>query len=424
MKNSVLSRLWLGLFVALLSACNLNSPQGTTDQTISGVPVVEIISPAPNNTYLEGVGVSIQASVSNAGADIARVEFTMDNTIVGTAESPNTAGSAIFSVSQRWTATGEGEHTAGVTAFRADGTSSAPVTVSFTVIRQAAVASATPQPDNNGQSASETTGGGGQATQRPAATATSAQPTEVPPTDAPAATPTPSVPMITVNQGVGVNVRSGPSTLFNPALAQLPAAATAEIIAVNPNRDWYRIQTPAVTGWVFSSNVTTSGDLSTLPIEQGPPLPTAVPPTAVPPTVPPVGGITGGSCSGSVAGASNLCVVSVVMNGGGQPFCGTATNVVVTVGNNGGAATGTGFFVTATITRADNSTVFTNTNSTSNIIQPGGNTAVTVGGSVFTHMTGGGQTFRVTITFNANGNADTNTADSTYSTTYVLGGTC
>jgi hypothetical protein len=423
MKRSLLSRLLLGLMMFVIAACTLTSPQGPAPQTISGVPVVEIISPAPNNTYLEGVGVSIQASVSNAGADIARVEFEVDDAIIGTAESPNAAGAAIFSVSQRWTAAGEGEHTVGVTAFRADGSSSAPVTVSFTVIGQAELATATPQPTTGSQSSGGTTNGGGQSTQAPTARPTDSEPTEVPATDPPAATATPSGPMLTTN--IGINVRSGPSTLFNPPLGGLAAGATAEILATNPGRDWYKIRYFSADGWVFSGNVTTSGDLSNLPVEQGPPLPTAVPATAVPPTATGAGGgITGGSCSGSVAGGSNLCVVSVVINGGGQPFCGTPTTVVVTVGNNGGAATGTGFFVTATITRADNSTVFTNTNSTSSIIQPGGNTAVTVGGNPFTHMNGGGQTYRVTITFNPNGNSDTNTADSTYSTTYVLGGTC
>src|SRR5438045_4099177 len=102
MKQSLLSRLWLGLIVVLLPACTLTAPStGPGQQTISGAPVVEIISPAPNNTYLEGVGVSIQASVTNAGTDIARVEFTIDNAIIGTADSPNAAGAAVFSVSQR-----------------------------------------------------------------------------------------------------------------------------------------------------------------------------------------------------------------------------------------------------------------------------------------------------------------------------------
>jgi hypothetical protein len=77
-----------------------------------------------------------------------------------------------------------------------------------------------------------------------------------------------------------------------------------------------------------------------------------------------------------------------------------------------------------TVTRSDNSTVFQDTQPTSNIIQPGGTTSVTLGGNIFTHMNGSGQTYRVTITFNPNGNADLNPTDSTFSTTYVLGGTC
>lgn len=419
MKSSLITRLWLGLLlVAVMPACTLIAPGQDTVQTFSGPPVLEIVAPAPNNTYLEGVGVNIQVSVSNAGPDIARVEFSVDDTVVGTSESPNTAGSAVFSITHRWTAEGEGEHTASVTAFRADNTSSAPVMVSFNVLAQAALAEETDEPTTSNETSGGGTNGGGQATQRPTTQPTPEPTTAVPPTDPPAATATPSGPMLTTN--TGINVRSGPSVLFNPPLGGLAAGATAEILATNPSRDWYKIRYFSADGWVFSSNVTTSGDLSNLPIEQGPPLPTAAPTTVVLPTATTGTGTTtttggtGGNGANLIANAPSFSTA---------PFCGVGYVISVNIVNTGNQPTGTGFFVIARVTGTGDTYPIEVNTAVSAIIQPQQNFVAQL--PQITPVKVGGQTYTVTISLDPNNQVvETNDGDNTSTATYVLGGTC
>ncbi len=129
--RSTQRRFLIGL-IALLAGCTLNS--APSNQPVSGEPVVRIVSPQPNATYLEGVAVNIQATVSNAGADIDRVEIVVDGSTVATVPSPNADGATMFNATYGWSAAGVGTHTLGVTAYRSDGTSSAPASVEITVI--------------------------------------------------------------------------------------------------------------------------------------------------------------------------------------------------------------------------------------------------------------------------------------------------
>jgi hypothetical protein len=282
------------MLTVLLAACNLGNSgtQGGSQSVISGAPVVRIAAPLPNATYLEGVSVNIQAAVSNAGADIDRVEISIDGTVAATLPKPNSAGTPTFSVAQTWTATGAGQHSVAVTAFRADGSSSAPATVNVTVVSQSAQATATPGTGSTGDNGSQPTQGtsgtsgdnGAQQVQPTAGpTATPAPPTETPP---PAATDTPSRPQVTFSQGV--NLRSGPSIKFNPPVGSYATGQTADIIAKTQAGDWYKVQGTNGAGWVTAQFVTVSGDAGAIPIDNGPPIPadtaTPVPFTAVPPT--------------------------------------------------------------------------------------------------------------------------------------------
>lgn len=287
----MVKRALLGGLLLILAACNLNMAPNNSSLTITGVPVVQIISPLPNAAYLDGVPVNIQALVSNAGPDIARVEITVDNVAIASLESPNTAGAASFSVAQSWTAEGEGQHAITVTALRADGTSSTPITVTVSVVDQLSPGSqpeATEEPssDNNGDTntaSSNNTDGAAQV--RPTAVA---QPTDPPePTDRPEPTntPTPDKPMATFT--TGVNVRRGPDVLFEPPIGSFAAADSAEILAVNPERTWYKVRYYNAEGWVFGNLLTTSGNIDNLPTDAGPPKPTLTP-TPIPVTPTPV----------------------------------------------------------------------------------------------------------------------------------------
>ncbi|MEO8611831.1 MAG: SH3 domain-containing protein [Chloroflexota bacterium] len=291
------------MLMVMLSACNLGNSgaQGNSQGVISGAPVVRIAAPLPNATYLEGVSVNIQAAVSNAGADIDRIEISIDNAVAATLPKPNTAGTPTFSVAQTWTATGAGQHSIAVTAFRADGSSSAPATVNVTVVSQSTQATATPatsDANGNGSQATQGTSGdnGSQQVQPTAGpTATPAPPTETPP---PAATNTPSKPQATFSQGV--NLRSGPSTKFNPPVGSYATGQTADIIAKTTAGDWYKVQGTNGAGWVFAQYVTVSGDAAAIAIDNGPPIPADTPAFTATPVATAVPATTANLVLGSV----------------------------------------------------------------------------------------------------------------------------
>ncbi len=97
----------------------------------------------------------------------------------------------------------------------------------------------------------------------------SGQPATQPPssTAAPTLTSTPSVPMVAPTSS-NVNCRSGPDVAYD-AVSALMLGQTAEIKGRNDDSSWWYIADPANPGqlcWVAASVVTTSGNLSGLPI--------------------------------------------------------------------------------------------------------------------------------------------------------------
>ena len=141
----------------------------------------------------------------------------------------------------------------------------------------------------------------GQAATTPAASEegadVAATPEEVPaaanplvPTDAveiPTATPV-SKPQVQASNGL--NVRGGPGTAY-AVVGALNSGEQAEIIAKNPEGDWWEVNLPTGgTGWVYGPLVQATGDTSSVAvatnIPAAPPTPTPAPiaeaPTAVP----------------------------------------------------------------------------------------------------------------------------------------------
>src|SRR3954462_13016999 len=124
-------RLLIALLI-LLTGCTLNNVVAP-NETITGAPTVRILSPQPNATYMEGVAVNLQATVSNAGKDLDRVEIVIDGSTVATLNQPNPNAAASFNVTHGWSAAGIGAHSINVVAYRPDGSSSDPATVAITV---------------------------------------------------------------------------------------------------------------------------------------------------------------------------------------------------------------------------------------------------------------------------------------------------
>lgn len=333
MLRKMTGRSSLFLVIILLAACNLlTAPSNQT--AISGPPVVQIAAPPPNASYLENVTVNIQALISNAGTDIERIEIVVDEQIVDTLKAPNPGGAASFSIAKTWTASGAGSHTIGVTAFRADDSSSAPATVTVNVVSQETSPTIEPTASSNTQSQSggnQQSGGNSTNSQtRPTATQTTPpKPTDPP---APAASNTPNTPFITVNQGI--NVRSGPSTKFNPVLGTMKQGDTAPLLGKSTDGSWLKIQYyNSNNAWVFAQYVTASIDVGQLAVDPGPPVPTdtAVPPTAVPATPVPTSAPT----------TANIVLGNVGFN---PPLaaCGQTIAITVDVANLGQQATDRG----------------------------------------------------------------------------------
>lgn len=318
---------WLTLpLLALLAACNLLAAPDAGEQTVfSGPPAVRLASPLPNAVYMEGVTVNIQAQITNAGPDIDRVEVVVDGTIIAALQNPNAAGAPAFSIAQAWPAAGAGPHSISVTAFRADGASSPPATVSITVVSSAQMQPTnTPAPAGGQPTPAPTDAQGNQGAQT--APTNPPPPTEPPP---PTLTPTPSKPTATFIQGV--NVRAGPSTLFNPPIGSFAANQTTDILARTPAGDWYKVRYYNGEGWVFGQLLTVSGDQSQIPVDPGPPPPTLTP-TPIPVTPTPV------TTANLVAGNFRFEP--------GSPQCNQTFNIFLDVANLGTGPTASGGTIT------------------------------------------------------------------------------
>jgi uncharacterized protein YraI len=387
------------LLPLMLAGCNLNqSPAGEEIAAISGVPVVRITSPQPAAIFREGVNVPIQAQISNAGADIQRVDLLIDGNVGRTFEAPNSAAAPAFSVTDTWTATGPGPHTIDVIAYRADGSSSVSVQVSVTVIADTVIETEEPSPTSAGQAAS---------TQTRATTAQAgSQPSNTPAPTTPPATATSSRPSVTTTQGL--NVRSGPGTIFNPPIGSLAANTTVDLLARNTAGDWYKIRYYNGEGWVFSGLVRVNGDITNLPSEAGPPPP---PPTAVPviPTVPATTPIP--------ATSVNLVAGNWRFDPPGDPTCGQTFNIFFDVANLGSTATTTGGSVL--VLDSWNGAEQARTTGGFGVIQAG--QTVNVGPIPLTISTNYGQVHTLRLTINPdNSIPETGTGDNVREITFTL----
>ena len=361
--------------VLLLTAgCNLDyTGVPTPEMAASGPPVVTIASPLPDAAYLPGVEVILQARISNAGPGIASVEATIDGAPLLTLSDPNPTGAYAFSVQGAWTAADAGSHTMTVTVLREDGTSSEPASVTFRVAGEAA---ASPSP-----AASATIG-----------VPILPTPSSAPPSLAPTFTTAPVTAAPTLPAGTGptatliqtANIRSGPGLAYNPPIGSLSAGQTVDILARSPASDWFKVRYLNGEGWVFAALVATSGDISTVPVDAGPPPPAAtnspatlpLPPTNTPQTT------------------ANLVAGLVVLDPN-QPQCAQTFNVGLDVANLGSQPTAASGTVRLVDTRAADGSVQQETSGGFPILQPGETFRVNMPLTVSTWY---GETHRITLT--------------------------
>jgi uncharacterized protein YraI len=94
---------------------------------------------------------------------------------------------------------------------------------------------------------------------------------------------TPTGIFVTVTYTDPINVRSGPSTLLYPIIAQLNPGDVVPALGISPGREWIQITYSGGTGWVYASYVAISG--GELRIVEPPPTPTPLITPTIDPTL-------------------------------------------------------------------------------------------------------------------------------------------
>ena len=95
--------------------------------------------------------------------------------------------------------------------------------------------------------------------------------------------PTPTGIFVTVTYTDPINVRSGPSTISYPIVAQLNPGEVVPALGISPGREWIQISYPGGTGWVYASFVSISA--GELRIIEPPPTPTPLVTSTIDPTL-------------------------------------------------------------------------------------------------------------------------------------------
>lgn len=241
----------------IFSGCSLAWPGQGGAAAFEGPPVIRIASPLPNQTFLAGMTVIVQARIENAGPDLARVSVLLDGETVGAADNPNEDGAAAVPLMIDWPISNPGQYEIAVTAERGDGTV-ARETVTVAVIRPAAAdrgdESSQPAASSGEQNADEIV-------------------SEAAATAAPTAAPPSSAASLTAKVVAASNLRAGPSTQFDPPLGSVAANQEVEIVALSPERDWYKIRYDGGEAWIYAESVNVAGDVASLPLDAGDALP-------------------------------------------------------------------------------------------------------------------------------------------------------
>jgi uncharacterized protein YgiM (DUF1202 family) len=222
-----------------------------------------------------------------------------------------------------------------------------------------------------------------------------------------AVTPTPTfdpTPRATV-RGATANVRSGDSTDY-AVITSLGQGQSVVITGIsNRGTGWFQVRlADGRTGWMAPSVVTTSGNLSSLPAVQPPPLPAT--PTPLPPTVTP-----------TPASSANL-VAGVVVFDPSSPTCAQTFNVGFDVANLGTTQTLASGTVSLTDVRAADGSVQGTTVGGFPVLLPGQTFRVNMPLTISTWYN---ETHRITLVIDAsNSIPENNKSDNQRVVEYVL----
>jgi hypothetical protein len=235
------------LLVLSALACNLRNESSSEvrERDIIANPLVLIVAPVNGSVFASGAQVTIHAIVQNPPTGVARIEFRVDEAVVGEITSPQPETESSLEGSVTWAASSEAGHLITVEGFRPDGSSLGLSDVAIRVVPQpnATLAAGQPSP----------------ATSTPDGTAAENVPAQ--PTAATSVSGRVNTPEL--------NVRTGPGTDY-PQVGTLTNGQQVEIVGRNENGSWWAIPYGSGTAWVFSNLVAANGDTSQIPVVAAP----------------------------------------------------------------------------------------------------------------------------------------------------------
>lgn len=231
----------LTLLLVAASACNLTQTPPTPESqdlpdNLSGKPVVEITAPKTGDEFVVGDQLFITAQATDS-VGVTRIQLLANNQPVKTVSSESPAGQKTFEVLLDYTPRAQGTVDFQLVAYRG-AIASDPANVSVSIRASQAQVTATNQPG---------------------------------PQPGPIIDPNDPTCRALVN--AGLNVRSGPSTVYD-RLTVLSAGAIVPIIGRTGANDWWQVRVGLTIGWVSAEFTSVYGICSAVPVIAAPPTPT------------------------------------------------------------------------------------------------------------------------------------------------------
>lgn len=212
----------LALVVASLAACDTGG-QGVQGIQSNSLPVVAIMSPTSGARFTLGQEILVQASASDA-AGVTRLELWANGVLLGGEDSPSPLST--FGATIRWVPSAPGQYTLEVRSINRQQQAAALTSVVIFVDQGIAP---TPPPTNT-----------------PAAQPT---PTTIQPTQ------TTCIPSLVVNRDL--DMRAGPDNAYQ-AIGRIVAGGTAQITGRNADSSWWQVSFSKIQGWVPAADATPS----------------------------------------------------------------------------------------------------------------------------------------------------------------------
>jgi hypothetical protein len=259
------------LVLLICPGCNLGFTGEGAPATFEGPPLIKIAAPAPNQTFLVGATVIVQARVENAGPDLARVSVLLDDALLGEKVNPNETNAAVLPLTIDWPTSNTGEFKISVLAERGDG-ALAREDVNIVVVSQSSAESAANTESSGPQLAEAKPPAADDGALTDAADNEAGQ-TALPLPEATAGSPAvPGASSVAATMIQPARIRVGPGATYD-LLGNLDENHAVMLVAVNPAREWYRIAYEDFDdAWVYAEFVQPAADISGLPIETGPPV--------------------------------------------------------------------------------------------------------------------------------------------------------